>query len=569
MRFVLSEYLGSLKEDRELDSFLIELVKSMQLIPMTKIQRGRQYGVDLAAVGTDEDGNRKLFLFVVKQGNISRKNWDGGNVNDIRPSIVEILDVYINTRIPKPYDKLPIKIVVCSNGEFETAVQENWTQFVNKHTNENLEFDFWDINRLVNRAEKYQMAEEILTPDLAMNFRRALSFIDLPDYNLSHVNKFIQTLLPAKEANSLIDKQVIRKIRLANLCMSIIHIWCEKSNNLKPAYIASERILLTTFKWLIGNEYVNKKNIWTAFYASLQNWRALNHKYLERTAEYYTIKDGLGIGIANHNEYCLVTFEQIGILGMMGNYELWECSLALTQNDAGAFERANYAFKNAEAIANLLVRLVENNSASAEPRFDEHIVELNLGLVLLYETGIFGTAVKWLKEIIDKLILNVKIANFFPLFHTNIENLNTEKANKQESSLLANFLAEWCLILRQLGYYHSLRKFLKEDLPQLNLQLWLPSIDTDDVLYSDNASVKSGVTIIGLEIPENHLKMEMHISEERVIMNEEKGFAYQKYFLSFMSFLSSRHFRTYPFPNTWRCYLRTNFCFSENPVGND
>jgi len=93
----------------------------------------------------------------------------------------------------------------------------------------------------------------------------------------------------------------------------------------------------------------------------------------------------------------------------MGNYELWECSLALTQNDAGAFERANYAFKNAEAIANLLVRLVENNSASAEPRFDEHIVELNLGLVLLYETGIFGTAVKWLKEIIDKLILNVKM----------------------------------------------------------------------------------------------------------------------------------------------------------------
>lgn len=565
MRFVLSEYLSSLKEDRELDSFLGELLKSMQLIPMTKIQRGRQYGVDLPAVGTDEDGIRKLFLFVIKQGNISRRNWDSGNVNDIRPSIAEVLDVYISTRIAKPYDILPIKIIVCCNGELETAIQENWAQFVNKNTKQGLEFDFWNLHKLVSYAEHYQMQEEILTPDLALNFRRALSFIDLPDYNFSHFYKFIQTLLPPKETKELTEREVLKKIRLANLCLSIIHQWCGKSNNLKPAYIASERIILTGFKWLIGNDYVNKKKVWTVFYALFQNWRNLNLEYLEKTAHYYTIKDGLGIGVTNHHEYCLVTFEQIGIISLMGLFELWECSLALVQKDEGAFERAKYAYANAEGIANLLARLIENNSSSAEPRYDEHLIELNVGLVLLYETGLFGPAINWIKETIDKLVLNVKIANFFPLFHAETEKLNTEKADNQESSLLANFLAEWCLVLRQLGYYHSLRQFLKESLPKINLQLWIPSAETDDYLYTDDASAKSGATMVGLEIPESHLKMEMHIAEERIIMNDEKNFAYQKYFLSFMPFLSSRHFRTYPFPNSWRFYLRTNFCFSENP----
>jgi len=46
-------------------------------------------------------------------------------------------------------------------------------------------------------------------------------------------------------------------------------------------------------------------------------------------------------------------------------------------------------------------------------------------------------------------------------------------------------------------------------------------------------------------------------------MNYEKNFSYNKYALSIMPFLASRHFRTYPFPNSWRGYLLTNFCFNE------
>lgn len=564
MRFVLSEYLSSLKEDRELDSFLVELLRSMKQIPLTKIQRGRQYGVDIPSVGTDEDGKRKLFLFVIKQGNISRKNWDSGNINDIRPSIFEILDVYISTRIFKPYDRLPVKIIVCCNGDMEQSIVENWTQFVNKHTTDKLEFDFWGLHKLVDYAEKYQMQEDILSPDLSLNFRRALSFMDVPDYNLAHLYKFLHDLLPTTEPRALTDKEIMKRLRLANLCLSIIHAFCKKSNNLKPAFIAAERIVLIVYNWLVRNNIVENKGVLLMVYTILQNWRSQNFEYIEKTAEYLTIPDGLSISITNHNEYCLITYEQIGIISMMGLLELWECLIALNQNDSGAEQRAQQAFTNAEGIANLVIRLIENNPASLNPRYDDHCIEINMTLVLLYETGLFGPAIGWLRSLIDRMILNVKFADFFPLLYSDPEKLATEKSSEQKTSLLANMLAEWCLILKQLGYYHSLRTFLQKNLPSINLQLWIPDNEVELLLYTEDASHKAGLTMINIQLPENHLIAEMHIAEERVIVNYEKEFSYNKHMLVFMPFLSSRHFRTYPFPNSWRGYLRTNFCFNED-----
>lgn len=562
MRFVLAEYLSSLKEDGELDSFLTELLKNMRRIPLSKIQRGRQYGVDIPAVGTDDDGTRKLFLYVIKQGNFSRKNWDGGNVNDIRPSINDILDAYIPSKIPKPYDLLPIKIIVCCNGDMESAVQLSWTGFVNQQTKTRLEFDFWGINSLVDLAEQYQMQEESISSQLMSNFRRALSFIDLQDYNLAHFYKFLNDLLPSKEAVPLSDKKIIKRLRLVNLCLSIVHSLCKKSNNVKPAYFASERVALIAFNWITENEFIDRKGVWHEYYTILQNWRHLNAEYIRRTVDHLTDNEGLCVGIGNHDEYCLVTYEQIGIVAMMGMLELWECTLALIQPEERGMQNAQNSFKNVEGYAYLIVQLIENNPSSLNPRYDEHCIEINMVLALLFEMGYFDSAIRWLRGIISQTILNVKIAKFFPLFYSDVSKLYEEEASDQKSSLLYYILAEWCLVLRQIDYYHLLRDFLNKDMPQLNLQLWIPDKETDNYLYTEDASRKSGSTIISIDLPKNHLLLEMHMAEERVLMNDERGFRYVRYFANFAHFLSSRHHRMYPFPNSWREYLSTPFCFN-------
>ena len=103
MKLVIREYLASLKERGELDAILPDLLSELGFVVYSRPQRGTiQHGVDIAAVGNDEDGEKKLFLFTVKQGDLTRQEWDG-TPQALRPSLNEIIDGYIPSRIPTEY----------------------------------------------------------------------------------------------------------------------------------------------------------------------------------------------------------------------------------------------------------------------------------------------------------------------------------------------------------------------------------------------------------------------------------------------------------------------------------
>ena len=93
-----------------------------------------QRGVDIAAVGRDQDGGeRKLFLFSVKAGDLTRAESDAG-VQALRPSLNEILDDYIPNRIPPHYKKLKIVICIVVGGIIQQAVHPLVTAFINRET---------------------------------------------------------------------------------------------------------------------------------------------------------------------------------------------------------------------------------------------------------------------------------------------------------------------------------------------------------------------------------------------------------------------------------------------------
>ncbi len=75
MRIILREYLGMLRESGEFDALMPDLLREMQFVPLSAPQRGvRQAGVDLAALGDDDQGRRSLWLFVLKRGDLGRKD---------------------------------------------------------------------------------------------------------------------------------------------------------------------------------------------------------------------------------------------------------------------------------------------------------------------------------------------------------------------------------------------------------------------------------------------------------------------------------------------------------------
>ena len=127
MKLVIRQYLASLKERGELDALLPDLLSQMGLEVFLKPGIGsRQYGVDVGAVGKlSQDTEEKVFLFSVKSGDLGRKDWDGGNPQDLRPSINEIIDVFIPTRVPSEYKGLPVEICLCFGGEIKEEVRAN------------------------------------------------------------------------------------------------------------------------------------------------------------------------------------------------------------------------------------------------------------------------------------------------------------------------------------------------------------------------------------------------------------------------------------------------------------
>jgi len=100
IKLVIEEYLSSLKEKDELDILFSDLLKLDGYIVKNLPKTGeRQYGVDLLA---EKDG--EVYLYVIKQGNLTRTNWDSGQ-NSVRQSINEIFDLYLYMMLPSEYQK--------------------------------------------------------------------------------------------------------------------------------------------------------------------------------------------------------------------------------------------------------------------------------------------------------------------------------------------------------------------------------------------------------------------------------------------------------------------------------
>lgn len=150
MKLILSTYLRTLKERDEFDALLPELLVSMGIVPLTKPQIGtRQFGVDLSAVGPDPDdeGKSKLHLFVIKRGDIGRREWDTAGPQSIRPSINEILDVYLKSHVEEKYKSLQRKVILASTGDLKEEIQQNWVGFKSK-IEKHVQLDFWGADKV-------------------------------------------------------------------------------------------------------------------------------------------------------------------------------------------------------------------------------------------------------------------------------------------------------------------------------------------------------------------------------------------------------------------------------------
>lgn len=555
MRFLLSEYISLLKEDGELDTLITDLLVGMKITPLSKPEKGRQYGVDIAAVGIDPiDKIKKVFLIAVKQGNLTRTNWDSG-VNSVRPTLNEIKDTYLNVILDKKLKELPKKIVVCTNGEIVQNVQINWSSYINENSEDNLEYTFWGIGKISEMLDVYLDNEKLFPLEYQSNLRKTLAFIDLPDYDLSHFYELIGKILQKEEKQK---QKIIRQQRLVRLCLNIIYKWSEEIDNLKPALLAGERCMLLSWDWLQKGEQLNKRYARSEFYKLHSLKRTIGINYFNKVNTHYTTPHSLYKYSKNNLEYTFSVWEEIGLLSTIGLTEIQEFQI---HHREGNKEHAKTYLRGAYSIANALSALILQNPPSSYPVYDEFNIEVALALNFLIKMGNTDVAKTWINNLGVGIHDNFVLNGFFPLFLTNFDKLvdieNGDDVCDIDSSMLLSILIEYSAVLNEAPLYNALREIIKDKFADLNLQIWFATEETEDFFCRKNYDRDTGTVKHSIEIYEKMEDYQSELIEEIELFGPENKFSIFTEGFDIMGHLASRHYRAQPFPIYWRSLLKS------------
>ena len=284
MKLIIREYLASLGERGELDALLPDLLSQMGLDVFSKPGIGTvQYGVDVAAFGKIKgDKEEKIYLFSIKAGNVGRSDWNGKTEQSLKPSIDDILGVYIDCHLPTKYKKCPIEICICFGGIIEEPVRLAITQYQKQKTTERISFSEWGGEKIAGYIENYFLKEELLPKDCRSLLRKSLAMLDEPDISINHYRELIK-LLSTKQYKKI--KKRLIAVRQIYICMWILYTWCRKSDNVEAAFQASEISVLHSWQLLkpqLGKNDKNSKSIQTTVGAIINLNTNIQFYFLEQ-----------------------------------------------------------------------------------------------------------------------------------------------------------------------------------------------------------------------------------------------------------------------------------------------
>lgn len=553
MKLIIREYLSLLKELKELDQLLPDLLLAMDIEPISRTQSGvRQYGVDVAAVGIDEDGKKTLFLFTIKQGDIGRSGWDSRE-QSVRQSLDEIKDVYLTTHILPEHKSLKKKIIVCTGGELKQEVQLNWKGYVERNSIEGeIEYDFWGGDKLSLLIEKYIFNEHLLPEKFRSQFRKTLSLLSDPDYDLSdYYNILDELLLKLNCKNSESTQKKIKKVlRTVHLSLNIIAAWVRSEDNLRPAIYAAERVVLNTWEFLRKNNLFEKQAIFSIFYEIYLTLFKLYAEYVKKIQKHCYVEDGLHINSQHYLLECLNVFEQLGIISLSGIAFIYQNFLEHNEN----------LKTSASAILDTLKALIENHLSSRAPCYDNHTIEISLSLYLLYLFNERDFAKKWIEEIIDHIsFAYFYMGKYFPIYTDSFDDLVSLNVSEQvpkekmfEISTLIPILAQWCIVYDLKKTYQFINESSKKIFKNCTFQIWYPDNKTDKFLYTKNAAHNSGNVEAPILLDDGFDKMKKRIEEVQSNTINPDEISSIKYGFPILPMIASRHFRTPMLPYYWQ-----------------
>jgi len=245
-RVILQQYLADMRERDELDLLLPELLVAMGHTVLSRPQRGsRQAGVDCLSEIRTAHG-RAAYLFIIKQGDVDRKEFFA-SPNGIEPSVREAKTDYIRTRLPQHFEQARKHIILVSNGRMTEVANISFASLTKEVSEQSLcDLDFWGDDKLAECIEEHLLNDALILGDGRSHLRKAIATIDGPAIAIGHMAKFFGGIVRTQpDKPALAVKTFLKRCSAAMVGWVVFTSWCRSEDNLKPAVVTGEHLLLS------------------------------------------------------------------------------------------------------------------------------------------------------------------------------------------------------------------------------------------------------------------------------------------------------------------------------------
>ncbi len=559
MKALLREYLASLKERSELDAILPDLLSELGYTVYSRPQRGTaQHGVDVAAVGKDEDGERKVFLFSVKQGDLTRQDWDNATPQALRRSLNQILDSYIPNRIPARFQTLKVVICLVFGGDMQEQVRDDVTGYTKQNSNERISFDEWNGDRLAGLLMQGILREEILPKELRSHFQKAVAMVDEPDIAYQHFAVLVRKLSERATA----PKARIRAARQIYICLWILYVWARDAGNLDAPHRASELALLYLWTLLrpdLGGRNGTAKALTTVLLQIVQLNLGMAHEFLERKVLRYADKRhalSFAVGSRASLDVNLRLFDMLGRIGTTGIWVYW-----MVGRDTDTERR-----KSMQAQLGTLVgqsfAFIGNNPSLFLPIADQLAIDICAFLMMaVHSLDHRGDMLGWLQVMTAQLDYTLKAHGRYPCTLTEYSDLLVHPKERSDEyrkevtagSILIPLLAAWLAAFKDTPSVQKLAALKDGVLAHCTMQWWMPDETSEERLYVGNRD--HGIAIAELPLTDTGVDLLETLKEASDRPGGFSALSAVTYGFWPVVVTACRHYRLPPPPQIWIGWL--------------
>ncbi len=503
LRLLLEDFLGLMREEGELDVFLPLLLSAMGHDLVFRAQKGsRQYGVDISSVGKDEDGKKKLFLWLVKRGNITRRDWASGE-QSIRQSMEDVGDTYLLSHIAPQHSKLPCKLIILTNGDFNPALNLTMSSYLKTWSKRHgAQAIMVNGSTLAGWVERFLLDEHVLPSENKVLLRRMLANVGSPELSIAVGRTLIQNLVrsagePAR-SDAARTKRRLSALRGIRTALSVLQIWGQSERNqLAPYRLAEFAILRVWALW--GEEIRDSDHMISREYAGLlMQMAGIAEAYHEQFQLYYVTQDGFANAFPDSLLVTDAVFHQLGRLGLQG------CLMAFFAVDAHSevFEDL------ASVYLNRIVALLKSHGCTQSPSYDHQSVDIHVALLLLLIGGRRQEAKAWIESLAVRLATAAKSTLHWPLSAPFEEALAVRHGDEDMSpefmatTTLVPLLLVWASVLEMNEVYAFIKREVVAATPSTTLNFW-NSDEGYDKLVADEVALRThGVAEAVLHLPD-------------------------------------------------------------------